>query len=146
VAASEFFGHGLSLRRLKTIPAREVFGSGLSIHLVPLDATRKVLWRRADLTVWNSFTSEEGALAARLLNWMLDSWQSDNIYIWDLVAAIHATNTAICPETPLAVDIVIAPGPEQGRMLVTDDTENVDVCLDPDPEQVKALAASILGR
>jgi inosine-uridine nucleoside N-ribohydrolase len=71
----------------------------------------------------------------------------DQVFIWDLVAAVHATNPALCPEIPLAVDVVTTPGREQGRTLVLEDqTPNAAACLEPDPEQIKALAASILGR
>jgi inosine-uridine nucleoside N-ribohydrolase len=75
---------------------------------------------------------------------MLDSWSAKGVYIWDLVAAVQASNPSICPEVPLAINIVTDPGLEQGRTVITQDTPNVSVCLNPDKEQVKALAASIL--
>lgn len=128
------------------VAAREVFASGLSLHLIPLDATRQVVWTGADLPAWKSFRSAEGALAGELLQWMLDSWSNEAVYIWDLVAAVQATNPALCPEVSLAVDVVTEPGSEQGRTVVTQAVPNAAICLDPDPGQVKALAASILGR
>jgi pyrimidine-specific ribonucleoside hydrolase len=126
--------------------ARQVFASGLGIHLVPLDATQQIVWTRSDLSGWISSNSPEGAWAGKLSQWMLQSWSSKSVYIWDLVAAVQATNPASCPEVSLAVSIVTTPGPEQGRTIVTKDVPNAAICLDPDPKQVKALAASMLVR
>jgi purine nucleosidase/pyrimidine-specific ribonucleoside hydrolase len=125
--------------------AKEVFESGLPLHLIPLDATRKVSWTPSDLPGWISSNSPEGELAGELLQWMLDSWSPEGVYIWDLVAAVQATIPTICPEIPLAINIVTSPGPEQGRTEVTQGEPNVLVCLDPDIGQVKSLSAYILG-
>jgi pyrimidine-specific ribonucleoside hydrolase len=127
------------------VAAEEVFSSGLPLHLVPLDATGQVVWTQSDLPGWVSSSSPEGQLAGELLQWMLDNWAAKGVYIWDLVAAVQASNSSVCPEVPLAVSIVTNPGPEQGRTAVTQGSPNVSVCLDPDIDQVKALAASILG-
>ena len=128
------------------VAAKEVFASGLPLHLIPLDATRKVTWTQSDLPGWASSDSTEGALAGELLQWMLNSWSPEGVYIWDLTAAVQTTNPAICPEVSLAIDIVTSPGPEQGRMIIPQDTPNASVCLNPDIGQVKSLAASILGK
>jgi inosine-uridine nucleoside N-ribohydrolase len=76
---------------------------------------------------------------------MLDSWSKEGVYIWDLVAAVHATNPAVCPEVDLAIDIITTTGPEQGRTAVTNGVPNVSVCLDLDAEQVKSITSSIMG-
>ena len=87
----------------------------------------------------------EGVLAGELLQWMLNSWSPEGVYIWDLVAAVQATNPALCPEVSLALKITTTPGSEQGRTVANQGTANVEVCLDPDSGQFKALAASIIG-
>jgi len=125
------------------LAASEVFTSSLDLHLIPLDATRQVAWTRDDLPGWESSGSDASELAASLLKWMLDNWSSDGVYIWDLVAAVQATNMATCPEVPLALDVVTAPGLEQGRTLTVDTSPNVSVCLDPDPARMKALVLSV---
>jgi inosine-uridine nucleoside N-ribohydrolase len=81
-----------------------------------------------------------------LLQWMLDSWSQSGVYIWDLAAAVQATNPTVCPEVSLAINIVTTPGPEQGRTVVTQGEPNVSVCLDPDIGQIKSLSAFVLGR
>jgi pyrimidine-specific ribonucleoside hydrolase len=128
------------------VAADEVFTSGLTLHLSPLDATNQVIWTQSDAHTWTASGTPEGALAGKLLQWMLDSWSKQGVLVWDLVAAINATDPAVCPEVPLAVDILVAPGPDQGRTVLTDQNPNVFVCLDPDPDQIKALAAAILRR
>jgi len=125
--------------------AKEVFESGLPLHLIPLDATRKVIWTPSDLPGWISSKSPEGAMAGELLNWMLDSWSPEGVYIWDLVAAVQATHPSVCPEVQQAVNIVTSPGPEQGRTVVTQGEPNILVCFEPDSGQVKSIVDSILG-
>lgn len=122
--------------------ASEVFTAGLSLHLVPLDATRQVIWTKKDLADWKSSDAPESALAARLLQMMLDAWNEDGVYIWDLVAAIQTTFPVVCPETPYALEIVTKPGPDQGRTLAVEQSPNVSVCLNPDDGMIKALVAA----
>lgn len=128
------------------VAADEVFTSRLPLHLIPLDATSQVTWTRSDALYWAASGTPEGILAGELLQWMLDSWSVESAYIWDLVAAVNATEPALCPEVPLSVDILTSPGPDQGQTVVTDQPQNVTVCLNPDPEQMKALVATVLGR
>ena len=128
------------------VAAKEVFASGIPLHLIPLDATKQVMWTPSDLPAWKSSTIPEGTMAGNLLQWMLDSWSANGVFIWDLVAAVQATNPAICSEVSLPVDVIISPGQEQGRTMVVKGDPNVAVCLNPDAGQVKSIAASILGR
>ena len=128
------------------VAAEEVFTSGLPLHLIPLDATRQVRWTQSDIPGWITSDPPEGKLAGELLQWMLDSWSPKGVYIWDLVAAIQASNPSVCPEIPLAISIVTNPGSEQGRTVITQEKANVSVCLNPDTGQIKALAASMLWK
>jgi purine nucleosidase/pyrimidine-specific ribonucleoside hydrolase len=128
------------------VAADEVFASGLPIHLTPLDATNQVLWTEQDTTRWASSGSLEGTIAGDLLQWMLDSWSSEGVYVWDLVAAVNATEPELCVEVPLSVDVLVEPGPDQGRTVITGHLQNANACLDPDPEQIQAFAAAVLGR
>jgi inosine-uridine nucleoside N-ribohydrolase len=128
------------------VAAAEVFTYGIPIHLAPLDATNRVPWTASDAQAWASSGSPEGVLAGKLLQWMLDTWSVKSVYIWDLVTAINATDPALCPEEMLAVDVLVEPGPSQGRTVVTDQPQNAVVCLNPDGEQMRGLAAGVLGR
>ncbi len=83
-------------------------------------------------------------MAGKLLQWMLDSWSAQGVYIWDLVAAVNATDASLCVEVPLAVNILVAPGPEQGRIVRRDVAPNITACLNPDAEHTRGLAAGVL--
>lgn len=127
------------------VAAAEVFASDLSIHLTPLDATNQIVWTDSDASTWFGSSSPEGAAAGDLLHWMLNSWFPSGVYVWDLVAAIGATDPGLCPEVRLALDIIVDPGPEQGRTAVAEGPPIAAVCLEPDAEGMRALAAAVFG-
>ena len=108
--------------------AQEVFASGLSLHMAPLDATQQVTWTKNDLPIWTASGSPESGVASQILQFMLSSWSEKGVYIWDLMAAAQATNPKICPEAALDVEVITASGPEQGRtvVLVTHDDDVAD--------------------
>lgn len=128
------------------VAADEVFASSLPLHLTPLDATNKVIWTQADADYWAASKTPAGALASDLLQKVLHGETSTGGYIWDLVAAINATDPDLCPGVSLAVDVLTAAGPDQGRTVITNQTANTTVCLNPDPEKMRGLAAAILSR
>lgn len=128
------------------LAAEAVFTSGLSLHLIPLDATRSVTWTRSDISTWDSAGSPEGILAGNILNWMLDNWSANGVYVWDLVAAIQATSREVCTEEEMGLDIVIEPGHNQGQTQVIPGSNNAAVCLDPLPDKVKAFARAVFNQ
>jgi pyrimidine-specific ribonucleoside hydrolase len=128
------------------LAASEVFSSGLPLHLVPLDATRQVVWRQDDLSNWESGNSPESTMAGTLLKWMLDIWSRDGVFIWDLVAAIQATEPKVCPEIQMALEVVTAPGPDQGRTKVVNQSPNISVCLEPNMDSIKSLAGFVFKK
>jgi len=126
--------------------AREVFITGMPLHLIPIDATNRITWTKADAETWKSSAIPESIMAGEFLYWMLRSWSLDAAYIWDLVAAVAATDPRLCPEVQLALDVNIDPGPDQGQTILTDGPANVWVCLEPNPGQIRARVESILGK
>ena len=76
---------------------------------------------------------------------MLDSWSVKQGYIWDLVAALNATDPSLCPQVRLTVEVRVTPGPDQGQTVISDLGHPISACLDPDREQMKSLAAGVLG-
>ncbi len=125
--------------------AREVFESGVPLHITPLDATRTVVWASADVDGWESAGSPAGTTAGSLLRWMLRSWSPTGVFAWDLVAAVLASDPGFGSGAQLAVDVVVAPGPEQGRTVTAPGAANATVCLEVDARKVAARAAQILG-
>ncbi len=128
------------------LAASQVFSSGLALHLVPLDATNQVLWKEDDLKSWKQSGTVESDLAVKLVQMMMKTDSAKSVYIWDLVAAVQASQPAVCPESRLALEIVIAPGSQQGRTKEAEGSPNVSVCFEPDRAQVKALVASVFQR
>ncbi len=126
--------------------AREVFATGMPLHLVPFDATNQITWTKADAEAWKSSAIPETIMAGEFLDWMLRSWSLDAAYIWDLVAAVIATDPRLCPEVRLALDVNIQPGPDQGQIILADETANVWVCLEPNPGQIRARVEGILSK
>ena len=127
------------------VAADEVFASGLPLHLIPLDATNKVTWTEADALSWANLATPESGYAAEILRMMLRSWSVEHAYIWDLAAAVIMTDKRLCPEVPLALDVVMDPGPEQGRTIVGGGAVNAQVCLEPDPAQIMLNVNAVLG-
>lgn len=127
------------------LAAKEVFASGIALHVSPLDATDQIVWTKADARAWDALGTPESAWAADILTRTLDSWSTDRMYVWDLVAAVNASDARLCPEVLLGLDVEIAPGPEQGRTVIVNGPANAIVCLEPDVEQIKARVARILG-
>ncbi len=126
--------------------ASEVFASGLPLHLIPLDATNQVTWSGTDVKAWQVHTTPENTLAGDLVTSLLRSWSVDNIYIWDLVAAVSATDPRLCLETQLSLEVVTAPGLEQGRIAAGKGPANAWVCLNPDAAQIKARVRIIFNQ
>ena len=77
---------------------------------------------------------------------MLDNWSRDGVFIWDLVAAVQASDPTACPETLMALEVVTTAGSELGRTKIVSQAPNIAVCLEPIPGTVKALAASVFQK
>jgi inosine-uridine nucleoside N-ribohydrolase len=73
------------------------------------------------------------------------NWSTNQAIIWDLLAAVVMADSRLCPLTPLALDVTITPGPDQGQILVKQTVSNADVCLQPDISQVKLNVADIFA-
>jgi inosine-uridine nucleoside N-ribohydrolase len=119
------------------VAAHEVFTSGLPLHLIPLDATNQVTWTEEDALSWDTSKLPEGMIGAEILRWMLRSWPTNSTHIWDLTTAVVMNDQRLCPEVPLAIDVVIASGSEQGHTIVGNGVSNTQVCLNPDAAQIK---------
>lgn len=128
------------------VAAGEVFSSGLPLHIVPLDATNQIVWNKNDAQAWVSFEVQKADSAGNILKWMLQSWSLENAYIWDLVAAVAATDPGLCPEEPLAIEVELEPGPKQGQLILTEEPANVLVCLEPIAPQIKLRVSEIFNQ
>lgn len=128
------------------VAAEMVFTSDLPLHLIPLDATNQLTWSAEDVKSWADSTKPENRYIADILRWIMRSWSTDNSFVWDLTAAVIMTDARFCPEVPLALDVVIEPGENQGQTVVREGTADVIVCLKPDAVQVKLNVDNILNQ
>jgi len=118
VATSEFWGI-----ELPEIPGQTE----------PLDATNQVVWTRQDADSWQISNAPEGIMASQFLDWMLNAWFQDGVYVWDLVTAVNMTHPELCESKPLYVEITTEKGPNEGRTVVIEGkTPNLRACLHPE--------------
>lgn len=54
-------------------------------------------------------------------------------------------DSELCPEEPLALDVLAGPALEQSRIAFADGPPNAAVCLEPDVERIRAVAAAVVG-
>ena len=128
------------------IAAKESFADSAKISLTPLDATDIVLWDEKDAEAWESSGAPESALAAEVLRATLRDWNASIVLIWDLVAAINASDKSLCSWEEMRVDVVTEVGRTQGQTIVLDGLpENTMVCVEPDPKAIKERALEVFG-
>ncbi len=128
------------------LAAKEVFTSGLTINLTPLDATNKVMWTKYNASTWKKSGVPEGVLAAKLLQWMLDSWHPSGIYVWDLIAAVNVTTPKLCKSKQVHLKVVTEPGDNQGQTVVNKSLPpNTNVCITPNGNKMKKHVKKIFN-
>ncbi|MEH2468359.1 nucleoside hydrolase [Nostoc sp.] len=135
------------------LAAQEVFpagSKGLKIQLIPLDATNKIGFSRADQQAWLATGTPESKLAAEFLDFALTVIQSNNDPnpAWDSVAAINLSEPNFSEETPLhlEVDILSDPGTTQGQILAVPNLPpNVLVSLNPSFKNLPFSASEVFS-
>lgn len=129
------------------VAASEVFHSGLSIRVVPLDATNTVRWTQEDARRWISSSgkagTEEGRIAGRLLLNMMEFYEDyyagspfTSLWVYDLLAAVVVAHPEFSsPQfgwTKLAIDVVTAAGGvymcEDGTAIQAEQGQSVACC------------------
>lgn len=125
------------------LAADEVFSSGLTIFLTPLDATNQVTWGKDFSRRWKSSRDPAAKLAGEMVMDMNDRF-GNYVYVWDLTAAIFVDDPTLCVSEKFRVEVVTEPGPNEGRTLaILDPNGNVTACLDPDVPAFHARAEKV---
>lgn len=128
------------------LAAAEVFASGVAIRLTPLDSTDRVLWGESDAIAWEASDALVGSMAAQLLRQTMSDWSSLSVLVWDLVAALNASDRGLCRWQDLHLNIVVDEGTSEGQTVVgASGPANANACLDPDPTAYKNLARDVFG-
>jgi purine nucleosidase/pyrimidine-specific ribonucleoside hydrolase len=124
------------------LAAREVFASGLPIYLTALDATDQVTWGSDFSRRWEDSDNPAARVAGKMVTRMNGSGAS--AYVWDLTAALFAAHPDLCKTETFRVEVVIDPGPDEGRTLALQDPNgSVTACLDPDIPAFHARAEEV---
>jgi inosine-uridine nucleoside N-ribohydrolase len=117
--------------------------------ITPLDATNQVVWTSDDADKWEASGTVEGKLAAEILRWYLNyltDLDPEGAFLWDLLAAINATDPDLCQGEEVHVQVLTDPGEEEGRTIVVNDQPpNATAFLNPQVEKIKNLAAQVYG-
>ncbi len=117
--------------------AKEVFNSGLDIHLVPLDATDQVTINIEDTRLWR-VGGKAASYAASLYDFSFNEYGMEVTEIWDLLAAVIMVEPELCGFQSLSMDVITGTESIAGQtVLVNDGEPNVSVCLYPDPDLIR---------
>jgi len=127
------------------VAASEVFESGLILKLVPLDATHQVSVTMADTAQW----SQGGKLAEMPVNlyaMLLHGSSTARMGLWDVMTAEIMVHPELCKLTPLHLQVVTQAGNTYGKTeVLADGSPNVQVCLDPNVDQIKQTLADVFA-
>jgi inosine-uridine nucleoside N-ribohydrolase len=126
------------------LAAKEVFGSGLDIYLVPLDATNAVTISSRDTSAWRG-GGPEADMAADLYDMEMTNWGVQTVPIWDLMTAAIMTNPDLCRFRDLHLDVVTEEGRNTGQTIASQGTPNIYVCLLPDVTSIKQTLANVFS-
>jgi inosine-uridine nucleoside N-ribohydrolase len=108
--------------------ADKVFSSGIPITLIPLDAT-------AQVPITNQFYGEfqkrqknpKAQFSYQVLSKVLSEGPS---YFWDPLAAVVASQHSVATFENKRLKVITSPGSDYGRITITDDGWEVQVCTD----------------
>lgn len=128
------------------LAASEVFESGLTIYLVPLDATNQVFVSKTDTSQWRT-GGEISDFAADIYDGLMNSTNRTDFYIWDLMTSEIMVDPSLCEFKPLHLGVVTDEGIHNGQTVVYSTGDpNINVCLKPNVALLKqALIDSFAG-
>lgn len=126
------------------LAASEVFNSGLTMFLIPLDATNQVKISREDTIKWRK-GGRIPDFAADIYDSLMASWNEDETEMWDLMTAVIMMNPEHCAFTPLMLEVVTAEGDFQGQTKLVNGDANVNVCLEPKRDEIKKMLSEVFG-
>jgi purine nucleosidase/pyrimidine-specific ribonucleoside hydrolase len=119
------------------LAARELFESGLTVTLVPLDATNQVSVSRDDTSQWRQ-GGEIADLAADTYDAVLERWGAESAEVWDVMTAAIAVQPGLCGFQALPLQVVTDEGPTSGQtVVVAGAATNAQVCLEPNAEAIR---------
>jgi pyrimidine-specific ribonucleoside hydrolase len=126
--------------------ARVVFGMGVPIRLIALDATNKVPLDTGFLReIQAKARSPLGRVVAEVLEADGETIRDGIFYAWDPLAAAALLRPNIVKTEPMHIDIR-EDGPEAGRTVASPGKPNADVAVDADAPAFRALFLESFAR
>ena len=127
--------------------AAEVFGSGIPLAMVPLDATNQV---RVDRAYYERFAAEATAPAAKTVAQLWKGqfrWSASGFYIWDAVAAVALTKPQVAQWESLPLAVVTDKPDHLGQVVVAENQPaNTQVCFAVDVSPLQEELSRVLNR
>ena len=116
--------------------AQAVFGAGVSLVMMPLDATQIRFEETARNALFAHGTPLTDALALLYHQWIdaYQPWSSLTPSLFDVVPVAYAIDPSLCPTTPLRIAV-----DEQGATQEVAGVPNAQVCLASDAARVQGL-------
>jgi inosine-uridine nucleoside N-ribohydrolase len=120
--------------------AASVFGAGLSISMVPLDATQYVPIGTSFLQQASGFTSPLGVAVYQLLQ-LGYTTNNEKYYAWDPLAAVSVVVPTVVSGSSVGIEIVTSP-PDVGKTQADDSAPLVQVATSA---SASAFGSAFLG-
>lgn len=116
--------------------AQALFGSGVSIVMLPLDSTQIRFEEAARNAVFAQGTPLTDALALLYHQWLdaYQPWSSATPTLFDVVPVAYAIDVSLCPTSALHIDV-----DADGATRETDGASNAQVCLAADEPRLLRL-------
>ena len=116
--------------------AQALFGSGVSIVMLPLDSTQIRFEEAARNAVFAQGTPLTDALALLYHQWLdaYQPWSSTTPTLFDVVPVAYAIDASLCPTSALHIDI-----DADGATMETGGASNAQVCLGADEPRLLKL-------
>jgi inosine-uridine nucleoside N-ribohydrolase len=109
--------------------ARAVFGSGVPLYVMPLDATQHKLDEAKRQLLFTASTNLTDDLALLYLQWA-EGFRQQTPVLYDGVAVAFAIDPALCPVSPMRIEV-----DEKGFTRPVSGAPNSFVCLSSDTER-----------
>ncbi|MBI5264574.1 MAG: nucleoside hydrolase [Bradyrhizobium sp.] len=106
--------------------ARQVFGSGVPLYVMPLDATQHRLDELKRQRLFTESTNLTDDLSLLYLQWA-EGFRQQTPTLYDAVAVAYAIDPTLCPASPMRIEV-----DDQGFTRPTSGTANSFVCLSSD--------------
>jgi purine nucleosidase len=121
------------------LAAEIVFHSGVSLRMIPLDATNKVPIDTAFLQELSRKRTPLAEVVAQILEAERSLIEQKLFFAWDPLAAVALVNPAVVTTRRIAIEVLRKP-PEQGRTKeVSGRRPNVTVAIDANPAEFKRV-------